>query len=340
MLELKDFDFNLPKNLIAQRPVFPRDACRLMVLDREKKTIKHDKFYNIDKYFESGDILVLNDSKVIPARLWGKKESGGKAEILLLRQINAEKWECLVGSVSKDKQIDLKIFFSAKLSGVIIERKIDTAIIKFNLSGKKLLREIFKTGESPTPPYIKRLAKDKEYQTVYAKRLGSAAAPTAGMHFTKKLLEKIKKRGTKIEFITLHVGLGTFQPVKKENIAEHKMHSEYFELNKKTAEVLNKAKKEGRKIIACGTTSVRVLEHCASQKGYLKARNGETNIFIYPGYKFKFVDQLITNFHTPKSTLLMLISAFADKGFINKAYKEAIEKKYRFYSFGDSMLIL
>lgn len=339
MLKLQDFDFDLPKNLIAQKPSSPRDACRLMVLRRDKKTIKHDRFFNIYKYLEPGDILVLNNSKVIPARLWGEKESGGRVETLLLRQIDTKKWECLVGSVPTNRQKDLKIFFSKKLKGKIIERKTDTAVIKFNLSGKSLMNEIFRIGESPTPPYIKRLAKQKEYQTIYAKYFGSVAAPTAGMHFTKKLLEKIKKEGIKIEYITLHVGLGTFQPVKNEDITKHKMHSEYFQLDKKTAGVLNKAKKEGKRIIACGTTTVRVLEHCTSN-GLIKPKKGETDIFIYHGYKFKFINQLITNFHTPKSTLLMLVSAFVGKKFIDKAYKEAIRKKYRFYSFGDSMLIL
>jgi len=344
MLKLQDFDFNLPQNLIAQEQASPRDACRLMVVDRNKKVIKYDKFYNIYKYLEPGDVLVLNNSKVIPARLWGKKISGGKVEILLLRQVGKDCWEGLVGSVPLAKQTGLEIFFSKKLRGRIIERKTDIAVIKFNLSGEKLTKEIFRIGEMPTPPYIKvkseKLKVKNWYQTVYAKYFGSVAAPTAGMHFTKRLLQKIKKSGVKIEYITLHVGLGTFQPVKEEDITKHKMHSEFFELNKKTADALNEAKKSDKKIIACGTTSTRVLECLTDKNGVIKAKNGNTDIFIYPGYKFKFVDHLITNFHTPKSTLLMLVSAFADKKTIDNAYKLAIKKKYRFYSFGDAMLIL
>lgn len=354
-MKLSEFDFNLPKNLIAQKPTSPRDACRLMVLDREKKSIKHDRFCNLEKYFQPGDLLVLNNSKVLPARLIGKKETGGKVEILLLKPLKATLWQCLVGFVPVNKQIGLKIKFSKKLFGEIIKRVGDTAVIKFNLGGAKLMEQIFKIGQPPTPPYIKRLAKSSEYQTVFAEKLGSVAAPTAGMHFTKNLLAKLKKMGVQVEYITLHVGLGTFQPVKEEDITKHKIHGEYFELDKKTAERLNEAKRAGRRIVACGTTTVRVLEHCsklfpersiAKSKGLrqaqaiIKAQSGETNIFIYPGYKFKFIDALLTNFHVPKSTLIMLVAAFAGKKFIDHAYQIAIKKKYRFYSFGDAMLIL
>jgi S-adenosylmethionine:tRNA ribosyltransferase-isomerase len=338
-MKLSEFNFTLPKNLIAQKPASPRDACRLMVLDRGKKTLHHDRFYNIGKYLQAGDVLVLNNSKVLPARLIGKKKTGGKVEILLLKQISSASWECLVGFVPIARQAGLKINFGKKLNGEITKREGDTAIIKFNLSGVKLMEKVLKIGQPPTPPYIKRLAKSLEYQTVYAKNLGSVAAPTAGMHFTKALIKKIQKMGVEIEYVTLHVGLGTFQPVKVDDITKHKIHSEYFELNKRTTEKLNKAKYDGRRIIACGTTTVRILETCA-QKGKLSAKTGETNIFIYPGYKFKFIDALLTNFHVPKSTLIMLVAAFAGKKFIGRAYQTAIKKKYRFYSFGDTMLIL
>lgn len=337
-MKLSEFDFNLPKNLIAQKPASPRDACRLMVLNRSRRSIRHDRFYNLGKYLRQGDVLVLNNSKVLPARLMGKKITGGQVEILLLKQISLAAWQCLVGLVPIAKQVGLKIKFSGKLSGVIIRRAGDTAVIKFNLSGAKLMEQILKIGQPPTPPYIKRLAKSSEYQTVYAEKLGSVAAPTAGMHFTKKLLARLKKMGVQIEYITLHVGLGTFQPVKENDITKHKIHSEYFELDKKTAERLNRAKRDGRRIIACGTTTVRVLEHCA-RDGKVRTKSGETNIFIYPGYKFKFIDALITNFHVPKSTLIMLVAAFAGKKFIDRAYQIAVKKRYRFYSFGDAMFI-
>jgi len=354
-MKLSEFDFNLPKSLIAQKPASPRDACRLMVLNREKQTISHERFYNLGKYLRPGDVLVLNNSKVLPARLMGKKETGGKVEILLLKQVSPASWQCLVGFVPVAKQVGLKINFGKKLSGEIIKRAGDTAVIKFNLGGTKLMEQIFKIGQPPTPPYIKRLAKSAEYQTVFAEKLGSVAAPTAGMHFTKSLMSKLKKMGVQIEYITLHVGLGTFQPVKENDITKHKIHSEYFELDKKIAERLNAAKRDGRRIIACGTTTVRVLESCAvlkkksplrppfkkgELKEDLKPTSGETNIFIYPGYKFKFIDALLTNFHVPKSTLIMLVAAFAGKKFVDRAYKIAIKKRYRFYSFGDSMLIL
>ncbi|MFZ5364042.1 MAG: tRNA preQ1(34) S-adenosylmethionine ribosyltransferase-isomerase QueA [Patescibacteria group bacterium] len=338
-MKLSEFDFNLPKNLIAQKPASPRDACRLMVLDRGAETMRHDRFYNIEKYLRSGDVLVLNNSKVLPARLLGKKESGGKVEILLLKQRSSASWECLVGSIPVAKQVGLKIKFGGKLAGEITKRVGDTAVIRFNLNGVKLMEKILKIGQPPTPPYIKRLARSSEYQTVYGEKLGSVAAPTAGMHFTKLLMKKLQKMGVEIEYVTLHVGLGTFQPVKVDDITKHKIHSEYFELDKKTAEKLNAAKRAGRRIIACGTTTVRVLESC-TRNGKLCNKAGETSIFIYPGYKFKFIDVLITNFHVPKSTLIMLVAAFAGKKFIDKAYQTAIKKKYSFYSFGDSMLIL
>jgi S-adenosylmethionine:tRNA ribosyltransferase-isomerase len=342
-MKLSQFDYNLPPNLIAQKPASPRDACRLMILDRKKKTIRHDRFFNLGKYLKFGDVLVLNDSKVLPARLIGKKLTGGQAEILLLKQQTSNTWECLVGFVPIKKQVGLEIIFGKGLKGKIIKRQNDTAIIKFNLSGPKLMAKIQAIGQTPTPPYIKRLAKKEEYQTIFAKTLGSIAAPTAGLHFTKQLLAKLKKQGVQIEYITLHVGLGTFQPVKTKDIRKHEMHEEWYHINNTTSKHLNMAKKEGRRIIAVGTTVTRTLESSVKKihnSYFILPTSNFTRIFIYPSYKFKFVDSLITNFHVPKSTLLMLISAFTGKKLIDKAYQNAIKNKYRFYSFGDAMLIV
>ncbi|OGY42493.1 MAG: tRNA preQ1(34) S-adenosylmethionine ribosyltransferase-isomerase QueA, partial [Candidatus Buchananbacteria bacterium RBG_13_36_9] len=306
-----------------------------------------------------GDVLVFNNSKVIPARLIGRKPTGGKVEILLLRQIKPNIWECLVGNLPIKKQVGTEIIFAPNsrmeqvlhpthirgrkehllFSGKIISRAKDTAQIKFNLSGQKLMTEIFKLGQMPTPPYIKRIAKANEYQTFFAEKLGSVAAPTAGLHFTPRIFKKLKRKGVQIEFVTLHVGLGTFQPIKADDITKHQIHEEYFELDKATAKRLNQAKQGKRRIIAVGTTTVRVLETCSSKNSLLKPQNSHTKIYICPGYKFKFVDSMITNFHLPKSSLLLLISAFAGTNFIKKAYQYAIKKKYRFYSFGDVMLI-
>jgi S-adenosylmethionine:tRNA ribosyltransferase-isomerase len=354
---LKTYDFNLPKELIAQKPVSPPDKCRLLVLAKKKKNITDDKFLNLPNYLNKGDVLVFNNSKVIPARLIGRKITGGKVEILLLRQIKPNIWECLVGNLPIKKQLGTNLLFAGSqehllLAGKIISRAKDTAQIKFNLSGQKLMIQILKLGQMPTPPYIKRIAKANEYQTFFAKELGSVAAPTAGLHFTPRMFKKLKQKGIQIEFVTLHVGLGTFQPIKVEDITRHQIHAEYFELDKQTAKRLNQAKKENRRIIAVGTTSVRVLESCASPSCHgeqsrticegvysIKSKKGRTDIYIYPGYKFKFVDALITNFHLPKSSLLLLVSAFASSNLIKKSYQHAISKKYRFYSFGDVMLI-
>ncbi|MCX6739948.1 MAG: tRNA preQ1(34) S-adenosylmethionine ribosyltransferase-isomerase QueA [Candidatus Parcubacteria bacterium] len=373
--KLSSYDFNLPKELIAQKPVSPADTCCLLVLDRKTKRIIDEKFLNLTKYLNKGDVLVFNNSKVLPARLIGRKKTGGKVEILLLRQIKPDTWECLVGNLPVHKQVGTSLLFSGKqehastklstgplLSGQIAARKNNIAQIKFNLSGKKLMDQIFKLGQTPTPPYIKRLAKATEYQNFFAKKIGSVAAPTAGLHFTPRIFKLLKQKGVQIEFVTLHVGLGTFAPIKFEDITKHQIHSEYFELDKATAKRLNQAKKEGRRIIAVGTTSVRVLESCSQSKiskasnfglpaealaeaglrpsaFMLRANSGYTDIYIYPGYKFKFIDSLITNFHVPKSSLLLLVSALAGTEFIKKAYQYAIRKKYRFYSFGDVMLI-
>lgn len=340
MLLTKEFDYKLPKNLIAQKPVKPRDSSRLMIIDKQTKKITNDKFLNLPFYLKRGDVLVLNNSKVIPARLFGRKKTGGKVKVLLLKQINLNTWQCLINNLPVKKQVNTKINFPQNLKGVIIKREKEVTQIKFNLSGQKLMDKIFKVGKTPTPPYIKRIAREKEYQTFFAhpKKLGSVAAPTAGLHFTPKLFKNLKQKGIQIEFVTLHVGLGTFQPIKTKDVKKHKIHEEYFELNKQTAERLKWAKRKKRRIIAVGTTSARVLETCSSTSN-LKPKKGFTRIYIYPGYEFKFIDAMITNFHLPKSSLILLVSAFAGKKLIKKAYREAVKKKYHFYSFGDAMLI-
>ena len=323
-LRLKQFDYHLPAELIAQEPVRPRDHSRLLVLQKKNNKIIHDHFYNLPKYLQAGDVLVFNNSKVIPARLYGKKESSGKIEIFLLHKKQNNTWQCLTRGKIKKQQ---KIIFPKKFIGQIININDNgTKIIKFNK------KNILSIGETPTPPYIKKKSNLQEYQTVYAKYEGSVAAPTAGFHFTKKLLQKLRQKGVQLEYVTLHVGLGTFAPVKTDDITKHKMHTEYFSIADTTCKRIQQAKKEERRIIAVGTTSCRTLESN-------KYKN-VTNIFIYPGYKFKNIDALITNFHLPKSTLLMLVSAFAGTNKIKKAYQEAINKKYRFYSFGDAMLII
>jgi len=349
------FDYQLPKELIAQEPTSPRDACRLMVLDRQHKSIQHSFFYQLDHFLKKGDVLVFNDTKVIPARLWGKafeepqSQKGRKIEVLLVEPLSSNRWSCLLGG--KKRKVGLKVRFGSfrkqDLEGEIV-RRTEEGIweIQFNHQGKKLHDLIFRLGKTPLPPYIKKFKTKNsklkaDYQTVFAKYEGSIAAPTAGLHFTKRLLAKLKKKGVELEYITLHVGPGTFLPVRVEDIKEHKMPSEWFRIKKETAQRLNQAKKEGRRIIAVGTTTLRALESNTylSPFPFLKAGAGRTNLFIYPGYKFKFVDGLITNFHLPKSTLLILVCAFASRRFIFQAYQEAIKKRYRFYSFGDAMLI-
>ena len=338
-MKLSDFDYSLPKALIVQKPVSPRDHSRLMVLDRKKKKIGHRHFYDIIDCLRKGDVLVLNDTKVFPARLIGqRRETGGKVEIFLLKPVNNNTWEALIGN--RRKKVGQVVEFKKGLSCEII-KKIDDSVwlVKFNKSGDSLEKLIDQIGQTPLPPYIKATGFRNRYQTVYAQYRGSVAAPTAGFHFTKSLIGKLKKQGIQFEFVTLHVGLGTFEPVKEENARKHKMHSEYAVLNEAAAERLNQAKKEGRRIIAVGTTSVRTLESF-NIKGKFKAGKKWTDIFICPGYRFKAIDAIITNFHLPKSTLLMLVMAFAGKGFIAKAYQEAVNKKYRFYSFRDAMLII
>ena len=341
-MKVSDFNFELPKELIAQHPIEKRDESRLMVLNKDK--IEHRVFKDIIEYLNPGDCLVLNNTKVIPARLYGNKitngENGAAAEVLLLKQLEDDIWEVLVRPGRK-LQIGTEIFFKDNLlKGTIIESLEDgKRKIKFEYKG--IFNEILdKIGTMPLPPYIKEKLKEKDrYQTIYAKYEGSSAAPTAGLHFTKELLEKIENKGVKIANVTLHVGLGTFRPVQVENIEEHHMHTEHFYIKQEDAEKINNAKKSSKRIIAVGTTSCRVLESIADSNGLVKAQEGDTGIFIYPGYKFKCIDNLITNFHLPESTLVMLVSALAGKENIMKAYKEAIKEKYRFFSFGDSMYI-
>lgn len=340
-MKTDDFDFDLPEELIAQTPLERRDASKLLVLDRTTGKISHRHFTDVIDYMEKGDTLVLNDTKVMPARLYGvKEETGAVIEVLLLKDEGNNVWECLTKPAKRIKEGTIVSFGDGKLKAKCME-VLDEGIRKFKLEYKGILYEILdELGEMPLPPYIHEKLKDKDrYQTVYAKNVGSAAAPTAGLHFTKDLLEKIKDKGVNIAYITLHVGLGTFRPVNVEDVTKHKMHSEYYVMSAEVADLLNKTKAEGHKIISVGTTSTRTLETIASLYGKFKECSGWTDIFIYPGYEFKGIDYLITNFHLPKSTLVMLVSALAGKDNIMKAYNEAIENKYRFFSFGDSMLI-
>ena len=340
-MKLEDFDYYLPEELIAQTPLVKRDESRLLVLDKETGEIEHKKFYDIIDYLTPGDTLVLNDTKVLPARLIGtKEETGAVIEILLLKNIEGDKWECLTKPARRIKEGTVVTFgngeLKAKCCGVF-----DEGIRHFELIYDGILMEILEhLGTMPLPPYIHENLEDQSlYQTVYAKEVGSAAAPTAGLHFTKELLKEIEEKGINIAYVTLHVGLGTFRPVSVDNIEEHEMHSEFYSMTKEVADLLNKTKKEGHNIIAVGTTSTRTLETIASQYNEFKECNGWTNIFIYPGYEFKGIDKLITNFHLPKSTLVMLVSALAGRENIINAYKVAVEDKYRFFSFGDAMFI-
>lgn len=335
-----DFDFELPEHLIAQTPIEKRDESRLLVLDKESGNIEHKHFKDIIDYLNKDDVLVLNDTKVIPARLIGIKESTNAViEILLLKDNGNDMWECLVKPAKRIK-IGTIVTFGDRLKAECIGIG-DEGIRIFKLIYKGILYEILdELGEMPLPPYIHEKLDDKDrYQTVYAKNIGSAAAPTAGLHFTNELLEKIKSKGIKICFITLHVGLGTFRPVNVEDVTKHKMHSEFYSMNFNTAEILNNAKKSGNKIISVGTTTTRTLETIMNKYNEFKECSGWTDIFIYPGYKFVAIDSLITNFHLPKSTLIMLVSALAGKENIMNAYSEAVKNEYRFFSFGDAMLI-
>lgn len=340
-MKLKDFDYYLPKELIAQHPLKKRDDARLMVLDRKTGEIEHKKFYDIIDYLNPGDVLVMNDSRVIPARLIGAKEkTGGRMEFLLLKRLSIDTWETLV-KPGKRAQIGSRfIFGNGELKAEVINIIEDgNRVVRFEFDG--VFEEILdKLGKMPLPPYIKEELKDNEmYQTVYSKEEGSAAAPTAGLHFTVELLDRIKAKGIKMAFVTLHVGLGTFRPVKTEEIEDHLMHSEYYIMDQKTADVINSAKESGHKVVAVGTTSVRTLETIASDDGKVSAKSGWTDIYIYPGYKYKIVDELITNFHLPESTLVMLVSAFSSRENVLHAYEVAVKEKYRFFSFGDAMFL-
>ena len=337
----KDFYYDLPPELIAQTPLTDRTASRLLVVNKKTGKLAHKHFYDIVHYFNPGDCLVMNNTRVIPARLYGSKEkSGGKIEFLLLKRIGIDTWEVILKPGKKAKPGSRFEFGGGLLHAEVLSVAEDgKRIVKFEYDG--IWEELLdKLGEMPLPPYIKEKLTDKErYQTVYSKIEGSAAAPTAGLHFTKELLEKIKANGVKLAYLTLHVGLGTFRPVSAERIEDHIMHTEYYEISAETAEIINSCRKNGGRIIAVGTTSVRTLETVADDAGKVKSASGETNIFIYPGYKFKIVDCIITNFHLPESTLMMLVSAFAGKENIFNAYETAVKEKYRFFSFGDAMYL-
>ena len=337
----KDFYYDLPQELIAQTPLADRASSRLMVVNRENGEIEHKHFYDIVDRLREGDCLVMNNTRVIPARLYGTKEgSGGKIEFLLLKRLELDKWEVILRPRKKAKVGSRFEFGGGLLRAEVLEIIEDgNRIVRFEYDGvwEELLDKL---GEMPLPPYIKEKLTDRErYQTVYSKIEGSAAAPTAGLHFTKELLEKIREKGVELAYLTLHVGLGTFRPVSVENVEDHLMHTEFYQITAETAEKINRARERGGRIIAVGTTSVRTLETVADEDGRLRAQTGETSIFIYPGYKFKAVDCLITNFHLPESTLMMLVSAFSTKDIIFNAYKIAVREKYRFFSFGDAMYI-
>ena len=335
------YDFNLPEELIAQTPEKKRDHSRLMVLNKTDKTIEHRHFFDILEYLHEGDVLVRNNSKVIPARLFGtKEETNAHVEVLLLKDLGDNIWECLCGNAKVIKLNTIITFGDGSLKAQCVEIK-EEGIRRMKLIYSGILFEILdKLGKMPLPPYIHTQCEDNSrYQTVYAKVEGSAAAPTAGFHFTNELFEKLKSKNVEVIDVTLHIGLGTFRPVKVDDIKDHNMHSEIYEITQEAADRLNKAKAEGRRIISIGTTSTRTLESCMQKYGKFVATQEATNIFIYPGYKFKAIDCLITNFHLPKSTLIMLVSALADRDFVLSAYLEAIENKYRFFSFGDSMFI-
>ena len=341
-MKVSDFNFELPKELIAQHPYDKRDEARLMVLDKRNQSIEHKVFKDIIDYLNPGDCLVINNTKVIPARLYGKKDTGANVEFLLLKRIENDIWEAMVRPGQKLKSGSKVVFGDGLLKATVLE-VLENGNRKVEFEYEGIFNEILdQIGLMPLPPYITEATREdnEKYQTVYAKYDGSAAAPTAGLHFTEALLEKIKEKGIEIANVTLHVGIGTFRPVKVENVEEHEMHSEHYYIKKEDAEKINFAKRTGHKVISVGTTSCRVLESVADENGMVKETEGDTSIFIYPGYKFKCIDSLITNFHLPESTLIMLVSSLAGKDFIMKAYEEAVKQRYKFFSFGDAMLIL
>ena len=335
-----DFDFYLPEELIAQTPLEKRDTSRLLHLDKQTGEIEHKHFYDIKQYLHEGDCLVLNDSRVLPARLIGARPTGGTVELVLLKDLGDNRWECLSRPGRKTKPGQELVFGNGELTAVVEEVTLGgNRIVKFSYEGI-FLEILERLGKMPLPPYIKEELQDSErYQTVYSKELGSAAAPTAGLHFTKELLAEIADMGVKICYVTLHVGLGTFRPVKADKIEDHEMHSEFCIVPEETAETVNTVKRAGGRVIAVGTTSCRTLESFTTEDGTLQATSGWTNIFIYPGYKFKCIDALITNFHLPESTLIMLVSALAGREHILNAYNTAVKQRYRFFSFGDAMFI-
>lgn len=336
-----DFDYELPEHLIAQTPIKEREQSRMMFLDKKTGEIEHHHFYDIINYLGKNDVLVLNDTKVMPARLYGvKEETNAAIEILMLKEVESDTWECLTKPAKRVKVGSVITFGDGRLKALCIEEK-EEGIRLFKLDYDGILYEILDSlGEMPLPPYIHEKLQEKDrYQTVYAKNVGSAAAPTAGLHFTNELLEQLKKKGVIILYITLHVGLGTFRPVSVEDVTKHKMHSEFYSMKKEVADTLNQAKKEGKRIISVGTTTTRTLETIVNKYNEFRECSGWTDIFIYPGYQFRAIDALITNFHLPKSTLIMLVSALAGKEHVLNAYQEAVKEEYRFFSFGDSMFI-
>ena len=339
-MNISDFDYFLPEEQIAQVPADPRDSSRLMVLSPKTQTIEHRHFYELDEYLTDGDVLIFNDTRVIPARLIGVRQpTGGKAEVFLLRQLERDRWEVLV-KPGKKMRVGSVIAFGHELScEVLAHTDFGGRIVKFSYEG--IFEEILdRLGTMPLPPYIHETLEDPErYQTIYSREKGSAAAPTAGLHFTESLMDRLRKKGVHLGFVTLHVGLGTFRPVQVDEIEDHVMHSEFYSIPTETADLIRMAKQEGRRVVAVGTTSIRTLESAAVDHGMIEAKQGWTNIFIYPGYQFKIVDAVITNFHLPKSTLIMLVSAFAGREFTLQAYQTAVEENYRFFSFGDAMLI-
>ena len=340
-MKTHDFWYDLPEELIAQTPLERRDGSRLMVLNRETGEVTHRHFYDILDYLNPGDCLVMNDSRVLPARLMGHRPTGGVVEVLLLRDLGDKRWECLCKPGRKMQVGSEVIFGDGELTGVVREVREDgNRVVEFRYEGI-FLEVLERLGKMPLPPYIKEELQDQErYQTVYSREVGSAAAPTAGLHFTKELLEKIREKGVNEAFVTLHVGLGTFRPVKAEEVTDHHMHSELCMMNAETAKMLNETRQNGGRIVCVGTTSCRTLESLVNEDGTFEAKSKWTDIFIYPGYTFKAMDGLITNFHLPESTLVMLVSAFAGREHVLNAYEEAVKEKYRFFSFGDAMCIL
>ena len=339
-MKTSDFWYDLPEELIAQTPLEQRDTSRLLVLDRVSGKVKHQHFYDIIDYLQPGDCLVMNDSRVLPARLLGHRPTGGAVEVLLLKDLGQKKWECLCKPGRKMQVGSQVIFGNGELTAVVTEVREDgNRVVEFQYEGI-FLEVLERLGKMPLPPYIRaELADQERYQTVYSKEVGSAAAPTAGLHFTNELLEKIQEKGVTTAFVTLHVGLGTFRPVKAENISEHHMHSELCMISAETAEILNRTKEQGGRIICVGTTSCRTLESLVNEDGTFEEKSKWTEIFIYPGYQFKAMQGLITNFHLPESTLVMLVSAFAGRENVLSAYEQAVQERYRFFSFGDAMFI-